>query len=45
MFVKRIRGPRNGTLRARVLGAGDKSVGFSLKPVRDRPFNPFGSAT
>jgi hypothetical protein len=45
MFVKRIAGPRNGTLRARVLGSGEAAVGFSLKPVPDRPFNPFGSAT
>jgi hypothetical protein len=45
MFVKRIAGPRNGTLRARVLGSREGSVGFSLKPVPDRPFNPFGSTS
>jgi hypothetical protein len=45
MFLKRIAGPRNGTIRARVLNSGEASVGFSLKPVPDRPFNPFGSAS
>jgi hypothetical protein len=46
VFAKRFKGPRNGTLRARVLGKGrETSVGFGLKPVPDRPFNPFGSAS
>jgi hypothetical protein len=45
IFLKRIAGPRNGTIRARLLGGREASVGFSLKPVADRPFNPFGSTS
>lgn len=43
IFGARLRGPRKGSLRAQVLSTKEASVPFSLKRVRDRPFNPFGS--
>jgi len=43
VFRKRIRGPRSGRVRARVLGTRDAAVGFSLKRPPDMPVNPFGS--
>ncbi len=43
IFRARLRGPRRGFLRARLLSTREASVRFSLKRVRDRPFNPFGS--
>jgi len=43
VFRKRIRGPRSGRVRARVLGTRDSAVGFSLKRPPDMPVNPFGS--
>ena len=45
IFKGRIRGPRRGRLRARVVSSGDASVPFSLRRVADRPFNPFGSTS
>ena len=43
IFRARLRAPRRGSLRARVVSSREASVPFGLKPVRDRPFNPFGS--
>jgi hypothetical protein len=43
MFRKRIKGPRKGSIRARLAKSGEKSVGFSLKRPPDMPVNPFGS--
>jgi hypothetical protein len=43
IFRARLKGPRKGFLRARLLSSKEASVAFSLKRVRDRPFNPFGS--
>jgi hypothetical protein len=43
VFRKRIRGPRKGSIRARVLKTREASVGFSLKRPPDMPVNPFGS--
>jgi hypothetical protein len=43
IFEARLARPRSGSLRARVASSGEASVPFSLKRVRDRPFNPFGS--
>ena len=43
VFRKRLRGPRKGSIRARLLASGEKSVGFSLKRPPDMPVNPFGS--
>jgi hypothetical protein len=43
VFRKRIRGPRTGSIRARLVSSGEKSVGFSLKRPPDMPVNPFGS--
>jgi hypothetical protein len=43
IFQARVRGPRRGFVRARVAPRGEISVPFSLRRVRDRPFNPFGS--
>ncbi|MGH2978054.1 MAG: hypothetical protein ACRDLQ_00265, partial [Solirubrobacterales bacterium] len=43
MFGKRIRGPRRGRIRARLVGSRDASVGFSLTRPPDMPVNPFGS--
>jgi hypothetical protein len=43
IFRGLIRGVRKGRLRARVGAKGEASVPFSLRRVRDRPFNPFGS--
>jgi hypothetical protein len=43
VFRKRLRGPRRGSIRARLLGSGEASVGFSLKRPPDMPVNPFGS--
>jgi hypothetical protein len=45
IFQGLIRGARKGSLRARLGAKGEASVPFSLKRVRDRPFNPFGSTT
>ena len=45
MFAKRIRGPRKGSIRARLLNSGESSVGFSLKRPPDMPVNPFGSTS
>jgi hypothetical protein len=44
IFRARLRGPRKGSLRARLLSSREASVPFSLKRVRDRRFNPFGSS-
>jgi hypothetical protein len=43
VFRKRLRGPRKGSIRARLVSSGEASVGFSLKRPPDRPVNPFGS--
>jgi hypothetical protein len=43
MFRKRIRGPRKGSIRARLVRTREASVGFSLKRPPDMPVNPFGS--
>jgi len=43
MLRKRIRGPRRGRIRARMVGSGEASVGFSLRRPPDMPVNPFGS--
>jgi hypothetical protein len=43
MFRKRIRGPRRGSIRARLVRTREASVGFSLKRPPDMPVNPFGS--
>jgi hypothetical protein len=43
VFRKRIRGPRKGSIRARVVKTREASVGFSLKRPPDMPVNPFGS--
>jgi hypothetical protein len=43
IFQGLIRGVRRGSLRARMGAKGEGSLPFSLKRVRDRPFNPFGS--
>ena len=43
VFRKRLRGPRKGRIRARLVASGEKSVGFSLKRPPDMPVNPFGS--
>lgn len=43
VFRKRIRGPRSGRIRARVVGTRDAAVGFSLERPPDMPVNPFGS--
>ena len=46
MFTSRLRAPRRGFMRARLLSAsgqsGELSAPFSLKRVPDQPFNPFG---
>jgi hypothetical protein len=44
MFRKRLRGPRKGSIRARLVRSGEASVGFSLKRPPDMPVNPFGSS-
>jgi hypothetical protein len=43
VFRKRIRGPRRGSIRARLAGSKDAAIGFSLKRPPDMPVNPFGS--
>jgi hypothetical protein len=43
VFRKRIRGPRTGRIRARLVSTREASVGFSLKRPPDMPVNPFGS--
>jgi hypothetical protein len=43
VFQARLRGRLKGRLRARVTSSGEAAVPFSLRRVRDRPFNPFGS--
>jgi hypothetical protein len=43
IFRARLRAPRKGSLRARLVSSKEASVPFSLKRVRDRRFNPFGS--
>jgi hypothetical protein len=45
VFRKRIRGPRRGSIRARLAGSKDAAIGFSLKRPPDMPVNPFGSST
>jgi hypothetical protein len=45
VFRGRIKGPRRGSLRARIASSRDASVPFSLKRQPDRPFNPFGSTS
>lgn len=43
MFRRRIRGPRKGSIRARLVRTREASAGFSLKRPPDMPVNPFGS--
>jgi hypothetical protein len=43
VFRKRIRGPRRGSIRARLARSKDAAIGFSLKRPPDMPVNPFGS--
>jgi hypothetical protein len=45
IFERRFRGPRVGSVRARVVGTGERAVPFSLKHHPDRFFNPFGQPT
>ena len=45
VFQGRLNSPLKGKLRVRVTSSGEASVPFSLRRVRDRPFNPFGSTT
>jgi len=43
IFQRRFQRPAVGSVRASLVGLGDRALPFGLKPVRDRFFNPFGS--
>jgi hypothetical protein len=43
VFERRFGVAATGYVRARFLATGERSVPFGLRPVPDRPFNPFGS--
>jgi hypothetical protein len=40
IFVERMRGPRRGSLRARLAGGSETSIPFSIKRPPDRPISP-----
>jgi hypothetical protein len=45
IFQKRFKSKPVGSVRARLAGRPERAVPFSLKPVPDRFFNPFGQET
>lgn len=45
IFQATLRGARTGSVRARLLRSGERSLAFSLARVPDHFYNPFGSRT
>ena len=44
IFERTFRGPTTGWIRGRLVGGADATLPFSLTPVRDQFFNPFGTS-